>query len=68
MSYRKYVSNGRTPSRTQLIDFIMEYAMDEIETIQDALKIAKMSIQELEDNVESIITYYKETHNTIINL
>lgn len=54
--------------RETLIAFIEEYAMDEIETVQDALKIAKMSIKELEDNVESIIAYYKDTHNTIINL
>ena len=42
--------------------------MDEIESVQDALKIAKMSIQELEENVDSIIEYYKDVHETIINL
>ena len=68
MTYRKYVSNGRTPSRTDLIDFIMEYASDEIETIRDAIRIGKMSIQQLEDEVESIKAYYKETHDQIINL
>lgn len=55
-------------TREQLIDFIIEYAMDEIESVQDALKIAKMSIQELEENVDSIIEYYKDVHETIINL
>jgi len=52
--------------RERLIAFIEEYAMDEIENVKDALKIAKMSIKELEQNVDSIIAYYKETHKTII--
>jgi len=54
--------------RENLITFIEEYAMDEIEGVSDALKIAKMSIKELQQNVDSIITYYKETHDTIISL
>ena len=36
---------------------------DEIETIQDALKIAKMSIKELQQNVDSIIAYYKTSNS-----
>jgi archaellum component FlaC len=54
--------------RIKLINFIIEHAMDELETVQDALKIAKMSIEELETNAKDIKRYYKEVHNTIINL
>jgi len=41
--------------RKEMIDFIMEYAGDEIESINDALKIAKMSDKELKDDIDNII-------------
>jgi hypothetical protein len=46
--------------RKELIDFIMEYAGDEIESINDALKIAKMTDKELKDDIDNIIEYYKK--------
>ena len=53
----------KAKTREELIDFIMEYGGDEIETIQDALKIAKMSIKELLQNVDNIIAYYKTSNS-----
>jgi hypothetical protein len=48
--------------RKELIDFIMEYAGDEIESIDDALKLAKMTDKELKDDIDNIIYYYKIVH------
>jgi hypothetical protein len=48
--------------RKEMIDFIMEYAGDEIESINDALKIAKMTDKELKDDIDNIIYYYKIVH------
>ena len=53
-------------SRKEMIDFIMEYAGDEIESINDALKIAKMTDKELKDDIDNIIEYYKREHKKII--
>jgi len=44
-------------TREDLIEFIVEYAGDEIQTVDKALKFAKMSINELKANVESIKQY-----------
>ena len=52
--------------RKEMIDFIMEYAGDEIESINDALKIAKMTDKELKDDIDNIIEYYKREHKKII--
>ncbi len=52
--------------RNKLIDFIIEFAGDEIETINDALKIARMTNLELKEDIKSIKEYYKREHKTII--
>ena len=53
-------------TRKELINFIITYAGDEIETITDALKIARMTNEELKKDIESIREYYKREHKTII--
>ena len=53
-------------TRKELINFIITYASDEIETINDALKIARMTKKELKKDIESIKEYYKREHKTII--
>lgn len=45
-------------TREELINFIIEYAGDEIQTKNDALKLAKMSTKDLKNNVENIKQYY----------
>ena len=52
--------------RNELIDFIINFASDEIETINDALKLARMTNQELKEDIKSIKEYYKREHKTII--
>ena len=52
--------------RPRLINFIMTYAGDEIQTIDDALKLAKMSNKELLKDIQNIQEYYKREHNKII--
>jgi hypothetical protein len=61
----KYKVKVKNP-RKEMIDFIMEYAGDEIESINDALKIAKMTDKELKDDIDNIIEYYKREHKKII--
>ena len=61
----KYKVKVQNP-RKEMIDFIMEYAGDEIESINDALKIAKMTDKELKDDIDNIIEYYKREHKKII--
>ena len=56
----------KTETRKELINFIITYASDEIETINDALKIARMTNEELKKDIESIKEYYKREHKTII--
>lgn len=53
-------------TREYLIEFIVEYSSDEIKTKHDALKLAKMSLQELITNVQSIKDYYLENFNKVI--
>jgi len=52
--------------RNKLIDFILDFASDEIETTNDALKLARMTNQELKEDIKSIKEYYKREHKTII--
>ena len=52
--------------RKKLIDFIILHASDEIETIKDALKLAKMTNEELKEDIKSIKEYYKRVHKTTI--
>ena len=53
-------------NRKQLIDFVILYASDEIETIKDALSLAKMTKKELKKDIKNIKEYYKRVHKTII--
>ena len=52
--------------RKGLIKFIITYAGDEIETVDDALKIARMTNEELKKDIENIKEYYKKVHKKII--
>jgi hypothetical protein len=52
--------------RNKLIYFILDFASDEIESVKDALKLARMTNQELKENIKSIKEYYKREHKTII--
>ena len=52
--------------RNKLIDFILDFASDEIETTNDALKLARMTNEELKEDIKSIKEYYKREHKTII--
>jgi len=52
--------------RNKLIDFILEFASDEIESTKDALKLARMTNEELKEDIKSIKEYYKREHKTII--
>ena len=53
-------------NRKNLIDFIITYAADEIDTINDALRLAKMTNEELKEDIKSIKEYYKRVHKTTI--
>ena len=55
-------------TRAKYIDFIMEYIDDEIQTVDDALKLAKMSTNDLYCEVISIKEYYERAHNKTINI
>ncbi len=55
-------------TRKKYIDFIIEYAGDEIQTKDDALRLAKMTTNDLYCEVVSIIEYYKRVHNKIITI
>tara|TARA_Y100000361_G_C10979920_1_gene248491 strand:- start:345 stop:524 length:180 start_codon:yes stop_codon:yes gene_type:complete len=52
--------------RPRLINFIMTYAGDEIQTLEDALKLARMSDKELIKDIQNIKEYYKRELNQII--
>jgi len=52
--------------RNKLIDFILDFAGDEIENTNDALKLARMTNEELKEDIKSIKEYYKREHKTII--
>ena len=52
--------------RNKLIDFIINFAGDEIESTKDALKLARMTNEELKEDIKSIKEYYKRVHKTTI--
>jgi len=52
--------------RKDNINFILTYAGDEIQTIEDALKLAKMSDKELLKDIQNIKEYYKRELKQII--
>ena len=52
--------------RLRFINFILTYAGDEIQTIEDALKLAKMSDKELLKDIQNIKEYYKRELKQII--
>tara|TARA_R100001443_G_C3212069_1_gene143664 strand:- start:208 stop:429 length:222 start_codon:yes stop_codon:yes gene_type:complete len=54
--------------RNIMINFIMTYASDEIQTIDDALKLATMSDKELLKEVQNIKEYYKREFDYIPKL
>tara|TARA_Y100000593_G_C4275204_1_gene319662 strand:+ start:711 stop:896 length:186 start_codon:yes stop_codon:yes gene_type:complete len=49
--------------RLRLINFIMTYASDEIQTKKDTLRLAKMSNKELLKEVQRIKKYYIEEYD-----
>ena len=49
--------------RQKLIDAIFDMAGDEIETVQDAKKFAKMSDEQLVDEVINLANYYRNQAN-----
>ena len=51
--------------RERLIDAIMDMAGDEIETPQDVVKFAKMSDEQLADEVINIAQYYRNQSNQV---
>ena len=52
--------------RIRFINFILTYAGDEIQTIEDALKLARMSDKELLKDIQNIKEYYKRELKQII--
>ena len=64
--YKNKYMRKEKEQRNKSIDFIIEFAGDEIETINDALKIARMTNLELKEDIKSIKEYYKREHKTII--
>ncbi len=51
--------------REKLIDAIMDMAGDEIETPQDVWKFAKMTNEQLADEVINIAQYYRTQSNEV---
>jgi len=51
--------------REKLIDAIVDMAGDEIETPQDMVKYAKMSDEQLVDEVINIAEYYRNQSNEV---
>ena len=51
--------------RERLIDAIMDMAGDEIETPQDVWKFAKMTDEQLADEVINIAQYYRTQSNEV---
>lgn len=52
--------------RANLIDFVLKYADDEIETEKDWYNLAVLSTDQLKENIQHIIEYYKTELNEII--
>jgi len=55
-------------TRKKYIDFIIEYAGDEIQNKYDALRLAKMTTNDLYCEVIDIKEYYERVHNKIITI
>jgi hypothetical protein len=53
----------KTTIREKLIDAIMEYGGDEIESVTEAIGIAKKSDEELVDVVINILKFYHDEYN-----
>jgi hypothetical protein len=51
--------------RQKLINAIFDMAGDEIETIEDAKKFAKMSDEQLVDEIINIAEYYRTQSNSV---
>ena len=49
--------------REKLIDAIMEYAGDEIESVTEAIEIAKKSDDELVDVLINVLIFYHNEYN-----
>jgi|TARA_R110002012_G_scaffold152382_1_gene312331 hypothetical protein len=52
--------------RAELIDFVLKYADDEIQTETDWYNLAVLSTDQLKENIQHIIEYYKTELNEII--
>lgn len=52
--------------RANLIDFVLKYADDEIQTETDWYNLAVLSTEQLKENIQHIIEYYKTELNQII--
>ena len=54
------VLKQKNPKRIEMIDLILTYAGDELETKNDFIKLAKMTDSELIENLSNISEFYKE--------
>ena len=57
---------NKITQRKRLINFLLNYAGDEIQTIEDVLKLATMSNKELIKDIQNIKEYYKRELNKVI--
>lgn len=57
--YLKIKAKQKTIKRSELIELIYEYASDELVTISDCIKLAKMNKKQLKLELLSIGEYYK---------
>ena len=57
--YLKAKAESKTIKRSELIEFIYEYAGDELETSSDWIKLAKMNKKQLRLDLLSIGEYYE---------
>ena len=57
---------NKITQRKRLINFILNHAGDEIQTKEDALKLATMSNKELIKDIQNIKEYYKRELNKVI--
>lgn len=57
---------NKETQRKRFINFILTYSGDEIQTIEDALKLATMSDKELLKDIQNIKQYYKRELNKVI--
>lgn len=62
MIISKYLKNkveSKSIKRNELINLICEYAGDELETINDWIKLAKMTKKDLKLDILNLAEYYK---------